>query len=110
VTGLHLPGGPGVRVDRAVYTESVIPPYYDSLIAKLVTHGKDRPEAVSRMVRALDMFIVEGISTSIPIHEKIMADPDFRAGRFDTQFLARFSLNGRGSAVMQGAGSAGTGS
>ena len=62
------------------------------------------------MVRALDMFIVEGISTSIPIHEKIMADPDFRAGRFDTQFLARFSLNGRGSAVMQGAGSAGSGS
>ncbi len=97
VTWLHLPGGPGVRVDRAVYTESVIPPYYDSLIAKLVTHGRDRQEAISRMARALGMFIIDGVSTSIPVHEKIMADPDFRAGRFDTHFLARFSPNGRGS-------------
>ena len=97
VTWLHLPGGPGVRVDRAVYTESVIPPYYDSLIAKLITHGRDRQEAISRMARALGMFIIDGVSTSIPVHEKIMADPDFRAGRFDTHFLARFSPNGRGS-------------
>ena len=97
VTWLHLPGGPGVRVDRAVYTESVIPPYYDSLIAKLITHGRDRQEAISRMVRALGMFIIDGVSTSIPVHEKIMADPDFRAGRFDTHFLTRFSPNGRGA-------------
>jgi acetyl-CoA carboxylase, biotin carboxylase subunit len=97
VTGLHVPGGPGVRVDRAVYTSSVIPPFYDSLIAKLIAHGRNREEAVSRMRRALEMFIVEGISTSIPVHEKIMADPDFLAGRFDTHFLTRFSPNGRGN-------------
>ncbi len=95
VTGLHVPGGPGVRVDKAVYTESVIPPYYDSLIAKVITHGKDRDEAIRRMARTLDMFIVEGVATSIPVHRKIMADPDFRAGRFDTHFLERFTPNGR---------------
>ena len=100
VTWLHLPGGPGVRVDRAVYTESVIPPYYDSLIAKLITHGRDRQEAISRMVRALGMFIIDGVSTSIPVHERIMADADFRAGRFDTHFLARFSPNGRGANLL----------
>ncbi len=100
VTGLHVPGGPGVRVDRAVYTDSIIPPYYDSLIAKLIVHGKDRAEAISRMKRALEMFIVEGISTSIPVHEKIMADPDFRLGRFDTHFLARYSPNGRGNDLV----------
>ena len=97
VTGFHVPGGTGVRVDTALYAESVIPPFYDSLVAKLIVHGKDRTEAISRMARALEMFIVEGISTSIPIHEKIMADPDFRAGRFDTGFLARFLPNGAGS-------------
>src|SRR5207253_7194936 len=80
VTGLHLPGGPGIRVDRAAYTQSVIPPYYDSLIAKLVAYGDDREEAIRRMSRALEMFVVEGISTSIPVHEKIMRDPDFQAG------------------------------
>jgi acetyl-CoA carboxylase biotin carboxylase subunit len=95
ITGLHLPGGPGVRVDRAVYTEGVIPPYYDSLIAKVIAHGRDREEAIRRMRRALEMFVVEGVSTSIPLHEKVMADPDFIAGRFDTQFLARFAPNGR---------------
>lgn len=100
VTGLHVPGGPGVRVDRAVYTDSVIPPYYDSLIAKLVVHAKNRQEAINRMRRALEMFVVEGISTSIPVHEKIMADPDFIAGRFDTHFLTRFSPNGRGNGLV----------
>ena len=88
--------GAGVRVDTAVYSESVIPPYYDSLIAKLVVHGRNRPEAISRMLRALQMFIIEGIATSIPLHEKILTDPDFRAGKFDTHFLARFSPNGAG--------------
>ncbi len=94
ITAFHSPGGTGVRVDTAAYAESVIPPYYDSMIAKLVVHGKDREEAVNRMARALEMFIIEGVSTSIPIHEKIMADPDFRAGNFDTHFLSRFSKNG----------------
>jgi len=93
ITGFHVPGGTGVRVDTAAYAESVIPPYYDSLIAKLVVHAKDREEAVQRMSRALEMFIIEGISTSIPLQEKILADKDFRAGRFDTQFLNRFSRN-----------------
>jgi acetyl-CoA carboxylase biotin carboxylase subunit len=97
ITAMHVPGGPGVRVDRAAYTESVVPPYYDSLIAKLIVHGSDRDEAIRRMERALEMFIIEGIATSIPVHERIMADPDFRAGRFDTNFLARFSTNGTGA-------------
>jgi len=96
ITGFHVPGGTGVRVDTAAYAESIIPPYYDSLIAKLVVHGKDREEAVQRMARALEMFIIEGISTSIPLQEKILADEDFRAGKFDTQFLNRFSRNGVG--------------
>ncbi len=94
VTVFHEPGGTGVRVDTAAYAESVIPPYYDSLIAKLVVHGKDRHEAIRRMSRALEMFIIEGISTSIPVHQKIMADPDFQAGNFDTNFLSRYSRNG----------------
>ncbi|MGA3164506.1 MAG: acetyl-CoA carboxylase biotin carboxylase subunit [Terriglobia bacterium] len=94
VTVFHPPGGTGVRVDTAAYTESVIPPYYDSLIAKLIVHGKDRKEAINRMARALEMFIIEGISTSIPVHQKIMADPDFQAGNFDTHFLRRFARNG----------------
>jgi acetyl-CoA carboxylase biotin carboxylase subunit len=96
MTTFHIPGGTGVRVDTAAYADVVIPPYYDSLIAKLIVHGKDRPEAISRMARALGMFVVEGISTSIPVHEKIVADPDFRAGRFDTHFLKKFSPNGTG--------------
>ena len=97
VTAFHAPGGTGVRVDTAAYAESVIPPYYDSLIAKLIVHGNDRKEAISRMARALEMFIIEGISTSIPVHTKIMADTDFRAGKFDTHFLKRFSRNGENS-------------
>jgi acetyl-CoA carboxylase biotin carboxylase subunit len=94
INGFHVPGGMGVRVDTAAYTESVVPPFYDSLIAKLIVHGRNRDEAVRRMQRALEMFIVEGISTSIPIHQKIVADADFRAGKFDTGFLARFVSNG----------------
>jgi acetyl-CoA carboxylase biotin carboxylase subunit len=89
ITGLNLPGGIGVRVDTAAYTDGVIPPYYDSLVAKLITHGKDRAEAIQRMQRALDMFVIEGIHTSIPLHERILADPDFIAGNLSTHFLAR---------------------
>jgi acetyl-CoA carboxylase biotin carboxylase subunit len=90
ITGFHLPGGIGVRVDTWAYTDCVIPPYYDSLVAKLVTYGSDRAEAIDRMRRALEMFIVEGIYTSIPLHLKIMADEDFQAGRLDTNFIKRF--------------------
>jgi acetyl-CoA carboxylase, biotin carboxylase subunit len=90
ITALNIPGGTGVRVDTAAYAEGIIPPYYDSLIAKLVVRGRDRAEAISRMARALEMFVVEGIFTSIPLHRKIMADPDFQAGNFDTKFMERF--------------------
>jgi len=90
ITALNLPGGTGIRVDTAAYAEGVIPPYYDSLIAKLCARGRDREEAISRMQRALDMFVVEGIHTSIPLHKRIMADEDFRAGNFDTKFMERF--------------------
>ncbi len=90
ISAFHMPGGTGVRVDTAAYAEAVIPPYYDSLIAKLIVHGRDRHEAVGRMDRALEMFVVEGIQTSIPIHRKIVADFDFRAGRYDTHFIERF--------------------
>jgi acetyl-CoA carboxylase biotin carboxylase subunit len=89
ITAFNIPGGTGVRVDTAAYAEGVIPPYYDSLIAKLVVRGRDRAEAISRMSRALDMFVVEGIYTSIPLHRRIMSDPDFRAGNFDTSFMER---------------------
>ena len=89
ITGFHLPGGIGVRVDTWAYTDCVIPPFYDSLVAKLIAYGADRGEAISRMKRALEMFIVEGIYTSIPLHQRIIADPDFQAGRFDTNFIQR---------------------
>lgn len=95
ITGLNLPGGVGIRVDTAAYTGSVIPPYYDSLLAKLVAYGRDRNEAIARMNRALDMFVVEGIYTSIPLHQRIMADEDFIAGKFDTHFVSRFMTSGR---------------
>ncbi|HEX4808690.1 MAG TPA: acetyl-CoA carboxylase biotin carboxylase subunit [Bryobacteraceae bacterium] len=97
ITGLNLPGGIGVRVDTAAYTDSVIPPYYDSLVAKLITHGRDRDEAIARMRRALDMFVIEGIHTSIPLHEKIMMDSNFVAGRFDTTFLTTFNHGSAGA-------------
>ncbi len=90
ITTFNVPGGIGVRVDTNQYTEGVVPPYYDSMIGKLIVHGKDREEAMDRMIRALDMFIVEGIYTSIPLHRRILQDPDFRAGNFDTKFMERF--------------------
>ena len=90
ITAFHTPGGTGVRVDTAAYAEAIIPPYYDSLIAKLITHGKDRQEAMSRMARALEMFIVQGIYTTIPLHQRILADKEFQQGKFDTNFMPRF--------------------
>jgi acetyl-CoA carboxylase, biotin carboxylase subunit len=90
ITVFNVPGGNGIRVDTAQYSEGVVPPYYDSLIAKLIAHGKDREEAMQRMKRALDMFIVEGIHTTIPLHRRIFDDEEFRAGKFDTKFMERF--------------------
>ena len=89
VTAFRVPGGPGIRVDTACYADCVIPPYYDSLIAKIIAHGDTREEAIARMNRGLDGFVVEGIKTTIPLHKRILADPDFIAGKFDTHFLDR---------------------
>jgi len=97
ITVFNLPGGNGVRVDTAQYAEGVVPPYYDSLIAKLICHGKDREEAMNRMQRALDMFVVQGIHTTIPLHKRIFADAEFRAGQFDTKFMERFLERQRGA-------------
>src|SRR3989475_3222570 len=98
ITAFHPPGGTGVRIDTAAYAEGMIPPYYDSLIAKLIVRGKDRDEAVSRMARALEMLSVEGVYTTIPLHRKILADPEFRAGHTDTTFIERFfARNGKQS-------------
>jgi acetyl-CoA carboxylase biotin carboxylase subunit len=90
IRAMNLPGGIGVRVDTAAYADGVIPPYYDSLIAKLICHGRDRAEAVARMERALEMFVVQGIHTSIPLHQEIMRDPEFRQASIDTHFIQRF--------------------
>src|SRR6201985_570079 len=90
ITAFNLPGGNGVRVDTAQYAEGVVLPYYDSLIAKLICHGADREEAMNKMQRALDMFVVQGIHTTIPLHQKIFADEEFRSGKFDTKFMERF--------------------
>ncbi len=87
----HPPGGPGVRLDTHVYTGYTVPPYYDSLIAKLICQGRDRPEALRRMQVALECFIIEGVKTTIPFLARVMADPHFQAGQVDTKFLERES-------------------
>ena len=89
ITTFHSPGGPGIRVDTHAYEDYFIPPYYDSLLAKLIAFGQDRQEAIARMERALDFFVVEGVSTSIPLHRRILRDPRFRAGNISTRFMER---------------------
>ena len=90
ITKYSAPGGFGVRVESAMEPNAVVVPYYDSLIAKLITHGRDRQEAMARMRRALDEFVIEGIKTTIPLHRKIFNDPDFQKGHVSTTFLDRF--------------------
>jgi acetyl-CoA carboxylase biotin carboxylase subunit len=90
ITAFNPPGGPGVRVDTSAYTQYVIPPYYDSMIAKLIVHADTRDDAIRRMQRALDEFIVEGVKTTIPMHMKILADPDFQQGDISTKFMERY--------------------
>jgi acetyl-CoA carboxylase, biotin carboxylase subunit len=85
-----VPGGPGVRIDTFVHSECTISPYYDSMIAKIIVHGRDRQEAVARMRRTLEMTVIEGISTSVPLHLQILNDSDFQAGRLGTGFMDRF--------------------
>ncbi len=89
ITSLHFPGGHGVRVDSHIYQEYVVPSYYDSLLAKLITWGKTREEAISKMKRALEEFVIEGVSSTIPFHLKMMSNPDFLAGNIDTKYLER---------------------
>jgi len=91
ITFLALPGGPGVRVDTAAYNGCVIPSHYDSLIAKLIVHGRNREEAIARMKRALEEFFVEGIKTTIPFHRKVLNDPDFIKGDFNTSFVEKMN-------------------
>ncbi|HYR46918.1 MAG TPA: acetyl-CoA carboxylase biotin carboxylase subunit [Thermoanaerobaculia bacterium] len=91
ITAFHPPGGHGVRVDTAAYQGYLIPPYYDSLIAKLIVSGRDREEAMARGRRALDLFVIEGVKTNIPMHRRILEDPDFVGGRLSTRFMERFA-------------------
>ncbi len=90
ITAFNIPGGPGVRVDTAVFPGYVVPPYYDSMIAKLIVHARTRELAIARMRRALEAMVVEGIKTTIPLHIKIMNDEKFQAGDFSTKFMEEF--------------------
>ncbi len=92
ISSFHLPGGPGIRVDSHAYQRYRIPPYYDSLVAKLIAYGKNREEAILRLSRALDEFIIEGVQTTIPFHKKLIQRKEFLKGDFDTGFLDRISL------------------
>jgi acetyl-CoA carboxylase biotin carboxylase subunit len=90
IHAFSVPGGPGVRVDTFAHSECTVSPYYDSLIAKIITYGRDRTEAIARMKRTLEMTVVDGIKTSIPLHLKVLAEPDFIAGRLSTSFMERY--------------------
>jgi acetyl-CoA carboxylase biotin carboxylase subunit len=92
IHNLHLPGGHGIRIDTHVYSGYVIPPNYDSMIAKLITTAQTREEAIAKMERALDEFIIEGIKTTIPFHQKVMSHPDFRSGKYTTKFMDTFEM------------------
>lgn len=95
IRSFHLPGGPGIRVDTACYAEAVVPPYYDSLIAKVIAHGNTRGEAILRMRRALESFVVEGIKTNVALQQRILTDEEFVRGRLSTRFMERFQPNVR---------------
>ena len=92
ITQLYVPGGPGIRIDKHIYAGYTIPPYYDSMIAKLITFGRDRNETMGRMRRALDEFVIEGIKTTIPLHKKILANSVFQSGHFTTKFMEEVKL------------------
>jgi acetyl-CoA carboxylase, biotin carboxylase subunit len=99
ITSWHAPGGPGVRIDTAAYAEYVIPPYYDSMIAKLIVHAANRDEAIRRMDRALDMFVLEGVKSTIPLHRQILRHADFKSGDIYTKFIEDFQQDRRARAV-----------
>ncbi len=92
ITTLHFPGGHGVRLDTHVYSGYIIPPFYDSMIAKLITTAQTRVEAISKMKRALDEFVIEGVKTTIPFHIKLMNHPDYVKGEYTTKFMESFSM------------------
>ncbi|HOC25494.1 MAG TPA: acetyl-CoA carboxylase biotin carboxylase subunit [bacterium] len=96
ITSLHVPGGMGVRVDTHAYAQYLLPPNYDSLIAKLIVHAPTREEAIIRMQRALDEFIVEGIFTTIPLHKQILSEENFRSGNINTSYIEQFILKTNG--------------
>jgi acetyl-CoA carboxylase biotin carboxylase subunit len=101
IHAFSVPGGPGVRVDTFAHSECTVSPYYDSLVAKIVVHGRDRQEAIARMRRTLEMTVIDGIKTTIPLHLKILAEPDFSAGRLGTAFMERYATDRkRGSAGL----------
>jgi acetyl-CoA carboxylase biotin carboxylase subunit len=91
IHAFSVPGGPGVRIDTAAHSECTISPYYDSMIAKIIVHGRDRQEAIARMRRTLEMTVIEGIKTTVPLQLKIIAEPDFVAGKLSTAFMERFA-------------------
>ena len=93
ITNLHVPGGHGVRLDTHVYSGYIIPPYYDSMIAKLITTAQTREEAINKMKRALDEFIIEGVKTTIPFHRQLMEEPDYVKGDYTTKFMESFEMN-----------------
>ncbi len=99
ITTFHIPGGPGIRVDTAGYAEAVVPPFYDSMIATVIAHGNTRGEAILRMRRALESFVVEGIRSNVAMHQKIVTDEDFVRGRISTRFMERFRPGNRDRAV-----------
>ncbi|HMZ82235.1 MAG TPA: acetyl-CoA carboxylase biotin carboxylase subunit, partial [Acidobacteriota bacterium] len=90
ISALNLPGGPGVRIDTHAYPGYVVPPNYDSLVAKLIVHARTRQMAIARMKRALEVMIIEGIKTTVPLHQRIMDEPDFIAGNLSTRFMEKF--------------------
>jgi acetyl-CoA carboxylase biotin carboxylase subunit len=92
IQAYSVPGGPGVRVDTFVHSECTVSPYYDSMVAKIMAHGRDRTEAIDRMRRTLEMTVIEGIHTTVPLHLKILAEPDFHAGRLSTAFMDRYQV------------------
>jgi len=99
ITTFHLSGGPGIRVDTAAHADCVISPYYDSLVAKVITRGNNRQEAISRMRRSLELMVIEGIKTTIPLLRRILADPDFSEGRVSTHYVERFLARSKTAAA-----------
>ncbi|MFQ5648969.1 MAG: acetyl-CoA carboxylase biotin carboxylase subunit [bacterium] len=99
ITSFHVPGGPGVRVDTHAYAQYLIPPFYDSLVAKLITHGRTRDEAITRMMRCLEEFVIEGIATTIPFHLQVLQDDDFIMGNFDTRYVEKLQSSAYATAA-----------